>query len=178
MDLDEVARAIIDGNRYMVLGTADEGGRPWVSPVYYAPSGYSELFPGRPGGVHRVREGVPRGERRHPPRLRRRGHRGHAQPVEVHARRSRHRRRRLLPSRGRQGRGALGRVAAVPRGGGEPPPDVLVGNEGDRGLDSLARQVATTPILDVVASCSILADQAPADPTEPRPPRRIGQPLA
>jgi hypothetical protein len=27
----------------MVLGTADGGGRPWVSPVYYAPSGYSEL---------------------------------------------------------------------------------------------------------------------------------------
>ena len=44
MDLDEVARAMIDGNRYMVLGTADEGGRPWVSPVYYAPSGYSELY--------------------------------------------------------------------------------------------------------------------------------------
>jgi Pyridoxamine 5'-phosphate oxidase len=44
MDLDEVARAIIDGNRYMVLGTADEGGRPWVSPVYYASSGYSELY--------------------------------------------------------------------------------------------------------------------------------------
>jgi hypothetical protein len=43
MDLDDVARGIIDGNRYMVLGTADEGGRPWVSPVYYAPSGYSEL---------------------------------------------------------------------------------------------------------------------------------------
>ena len=44
MDLDNVARAIIDGNRYMVLGTADEGGGPWVSPVYYAPSGYSELY--------------------------------------------------------------------------------------------------------------------------------------
>jgi len=44
MDLDDVARDIIDGNRYMVLGTADEGGRPWVSPVYYAPSGYSELY--------------------------------------------------------------------------------------------------------------------------------------
>ena len=39
-----VARAIIDGNRYMVLGTADEGGRPWVSPVYYAPSEYSDLY--------------------------------------------------------------------------------------------------------------------------------------
>jgi hypothetical protein len=43
MDLDDVARAIIDDNRYMVLGTADEGGRPWVSPVYYAPFTYSEL---------------------------------------------------------------------------------------------------------------------------------------
>jgi hypothetical protein len=43
MDLDEVARTIIDGNRYMVLGTADAGGRTWVSPVYYAPSGYSKL---------------------------------------------------------------------------------------------------------------------------------------
>ena len=42
--LDEVARAIIDGNRYMVLGTADESGRPWVSPVYYAPSGYADLY--------------------------------------------------------------------------------------------------------------------------------------
>jgi pyridoxamine 5'-phosphate oxidase-like protein len=39
-----VARVIIDGNRYMVLGTADEGGRPWVSPVYYAPSEYSDLY--------------------------------------------------------------------------------------------------------------------------------------
>jgi hypothetical protein len=44
MDLDDLARAIIDGNRYMVLGTVDDGGRPWVSPVYYAPSGYSELY--------------------------------------------------------------------------------------------------------------------------------------
>jgi nitroimidazol reductase NimA-like FMN-containing flavoprotein (pyridoxamine 5'-phosphate oxidase superfamily) len=43
-DLDQVARGIINRNRYMVLGTADESGRPWVSPVYYAPSGYSELY--------------------------------------------------------------------------------------------------------------------------------------
>ena len=28
----------------MVLGTADQSGRPWVSPVYYAPSGYAELY--------------------------------------------------------------------------------------------------------------------------------------
>jgi Pyridoxamine 5'-phosphate oxidase len=28
----------------MVVGTADGDGRPWVSPVYYAPSEYSELY--------------------------------------------------------------------------------------------------------------------------------------
>ena len=43
-DLAAVARGIIDGNRYMVLGTSDADGRPWVSPVYYAPSGYAELY--------------------------------------------------------------------------------------------------------------------------------------
>ena len=42
-DLAAVARGIIDGNRYIVLGTSDADGRPLVSPVYYAPSGYSEL---------------------------------------------------------------------------------------------------------------------------------------
>jgi hypothetical protein len=35
-----VARSIIDANLYMVLGTADAAGLPWVSPVYYAPAGY------------------------------------------------------------------------------------------------------------------------------------------
>jgi hypothetical protein len=33
-DLGAIARGIIDSNRYMVLGTADETGRPWASPVY------------------------------------------------------------------------------------------------------------------------------------------------
>src|SRR5262245_6963785 len=28
----------------MTLGTADETGRPWVSPVYFAPDGYRELY--------------------------------------------------------------------------------------------------------------------------------------
>lgn len=42
-DLGASARAIIDANLYMVLGTADEAGRPWVSPVYYAPASYSEF---------------------------------------------------------------------------------------------------------------------------------------
>ncbi|HKN80030.1 MAG TPA: hypothetical protein VJZ98_01710 [Actinomycetota bacterium] len=43
-DLDRVAREIIDLDRHMVLGTADGNGWLWVSPFYYAPSGYSELY--------------------------------------------------------------------------------------------------------------------------------------
>jgi nitroimidazol reductase NimA-like FMN-containing flavoprotein (pyridoxamine 5'-phosphate oxidase superfamily) len=43
-ELGTIARAIIDSNLYMTLGTADETGRPWVSPVYYAPAGYKEFF--------------------------------------------------------------------------------------------------------------------------------------
>jgi hypothetical protein len=39
-----LARAIIDANLYMVLGTADPSGTPWVSPVYYAPAAYHEFF--------------------------------------------------------------------------------------------------------------------------------------
>jgi hypothetical protein len=39
-----LARQIIDDNLYMVLGTADAGGRPWASPVYFAHAGYFEFF--------------------------------------------------------------------------------------------------------------------------------------
>jgi Pyridoxamine 5'-phosphate oxidase len=47
------ARAIIDANLYMVLGTADEQGRPWTTPVYYAHSQYREFFwASRPGRLH------------------------------------------------------------------------------------------------------------------------------
>jgi Pyridoxamine 5'-phosphate oxidase len=35
-DVQDVVRNIVDDNVYMVLGTADEAGRPWVSPVFYA----------------------------------------------------------------------------------------------------------------------------------------------
>jgi uncharacterized protein YhbP (UPF0306 family) len=42
-DLGILARTIIDSNMYMVLGTADESGQPWVSPVYYASAGYKEF---------------------------------------------------------------------------------------------------------------------------------------
>jgi hypothetical protein len=42
--LDAVVREIIDANLYMVLATADETGRPWASPVYFANAGYGEFF--------------------------------------------------------------------------------------------------------------------------------------
>ena len=43
-DLGAVARAIIDSNLYMTLGTADENGRPWMSPVYYTPERNAEFY--------------------------------------------------------------------------------------------------------------------------------------
>jgi nitroimidazol reductase NimA-like FMN-containing flavoprotein (pyridoxamine 5'-phosphate oxidase superfamily) len=43
-DLEAVARGVFAGNRYMTLGTADERGHPWVSPVWFARAGYDELF--------------------------------------------------------------------------------------------------------------------------------------
>ena len=43
-DLAVIARTIIDSNMYMVLGTADESGQPWVSPVYYASAEYKEFY--------------------------------------------------------------------------------------------------------------------------------------
>ena len=52
-ELEAIARAIIDSNRYMTLGTADGSGLPWVSPVWYAPEGYREFFwVSAPGARH------------------------------------------------------------------------------------------------------------------------------
>ena len=49
----DVAREIIDANLYMVLATADETGRPWPSPVYFANAGYTEFFwVSSPGVTH------------------------------------------------------------------------------------------------------------------------------
>ena len=39
-----IAKAIIDSTLYMVLGTADEAGRPWVSPIYFSASNYNEFY--------------------------------------------------------------------------------------------------------------------------------------
>lgn len=47
------ARAIIDTKLYMVLGTVDEHGRPWVSPVYYAAARYRDFYwVSRPDALH------------------------------------------------------------------------------------------------------------------------------
>ena len=43
-ELADVARAIIAANSYMTIGTADEDGLPWVSPVWFAPADHREFF--------------------------------------------------------------------------------------------------------------------------------------
>lgn len=43
-DFAAMAKAIIDSTLYMVLGTADESGQPWVSPVYFTASKYKEFY--------------------------------------------------------------------------------------------------------------------------------------
>jgi Pyridoxamine 5'-phosphate oxidase len=50
---ETMARAIIDDNGYMTLGTADADGLPWASPVWYAPASYREFFwVSKPGARH------------------------------------------------------------------------------------------------------------------------------
>jgi nitroimidazol reductase NimA-like FMN-containing flavoprotein (pyridoxamine 5'-phosphate oxidase superfamily) len=43
-DLAAHARAIIDANLYLTLGTADPDGHPWTSPVCYASAGDREFY--------------------------------------------------------------------------------------------------------------------------------------
>jgi hypothetical protein len=38
-DLAAHARAIIEANLYLTVGTTDPDGRPWTTPVYFAPAG-------------------------------------------------------------------------------------------------------------------------------------------
>jgi nitroimidazol reductase NimA-like FMN-containing flavoprotein (pyridoxamine 5'-phosphate oxidase superfamily) len=52
-DLGAHGRAIVDANLYMVLGTADQVGKPWVTPVYFAPLTYREfLWVSQPDARH------------------------------------------------------------------------------------------------------------------------------
>lgn len=39
-ELADHVRRVIDANRYMALGTVDEAGHPWVSPVWFASEDY------------------------------------------------------------------------------------------------------------------------------------------
>jgi uncharacterized protein YhbP (UPF0306 family) len=43
-NLETIARNIIDSILYMVLGTADEQGQPWVSPGYFSSEKYREFY--------------------------------------------------------------------------------------------------------------------------------------
>ena len=53
VDTDAQAREILAANRYMVLGTADADGVPWVSPVWFASEdGETFLWMSKPGTRH------------------------------------------------------------------------------------------------------------------------------
>ncbi|TMQ90865.1 pyridoxamine 5'-phosphate oxidase family protein [Actinomadura soli] len=43
-DLDQLARAIIDANRYMTLGTTEPDNRPRLSPVYFTHANYQTFY--------------------------------------------------------------------------------------------------------------------------------------
>jgi hypothetical protein len=54
-DFAAAVRAIIDAELYMVLGTADETGAPWASPVYFAHDGFRDfLWVSKPGARHSI----------------------------------------------------------------------------------------------------------------------------
>ena len=43
-DLAAHARALLDTNRYLTLGTIDPDGRPWTSPVYFSSMGLRAFY--------------------------------------------------------------------------------------------------------------------------------------
>jgi len=52
-DTEATARRLVAANMYMTLATADAEGRPWVSPVWYAPATPSQfLWVSRPEARH------------------------------------------------------------------------------------------------------------------------------
>jgi pyridoxine/pyridoxamine 5'-phosphate oxidase len=52
-DADATARALVDANAYMTLATADESGRPWATPVWFAHEAYLDfIWVSRPQARH------------------------------------------------------------------------------------------------------------------------------
>jgi hypothetical protein len=52
-DLSARFRSVIDANLYMTVGTADEVGSPWPTPVYFAHVDYREfVWVSKPGARH------------------------------------------------------------------------------------------------------------------------------
>jgi hypothetical protein len=47
-----IARRLVEGNMYMTLATADGSGRPWASPVWFAPHGDGFLWVSSPATRH------------------------------------------------------------------------------------------------------------------------------
>src|SRR5262249_23659181 len=43
-ELRDMARRVIDGNRYLVLGTIEPEGGPRLSPVYFTPARYRDFY--------------------------------------------------------------------------------------------------------------------------------------
>ena len=43
-DLETMAKRILDSNRYMTIGTVGGDGHPWVTPVYFTPDRYRQMF--------------------------------------------------------------------------------------------------------------------------------------
>jgi nitroimidazol reductase NimA-like FMN-containing flavoprotein (pyridoxamine 5'-phosphate oxidase superfamily) len=43
-ELEAMAKRIIDGNRYMTIATTGSDGRPWITPVYFSPDGYRDMY--------------------------------------------------------------------------------------------------------------------------------------
>ncbi len=43
-ELEDMARRVLADNRYMVLGTVEEDGGPRLSPVYFTPARYRDLY--------------------------------------------------------------------------------------------------------------------------------------
>jgi nitroimidazol reductase NimA-like FMN-containing flavoprotein (pyridoxamine 5'-phosphate oxidase superfamily) len=51
-DLEAIVPAVVDADSYMMIGTADDNGLPWVSPVWCATADYKEFWVSKPQAKH------------------------------------------------------------------------------------------------------------------------------